>query len=119
MRVVGVLGLALLPSCGGAEEPTEETISEEVFMEAYMDLRLAALAEPEGELPQARRDSILEAHGITGDDLLTFVEVRGSDVQYMKTLWDSMDARLDRGADEDGDDRGGAATDSSASSEGA
>lgn len=84
----------LLPACDpGFPGPAEgETIPEDAFVQAMVDLRRAA-AEWEGRrLPDAERDSILEVHGLEPEDLLHFVEIHGTDVLYMSEVWARVEA---------------------------
>lgn len=89
-----VVLLPLAAACDDASQPAE-LIDRETFVETYVGLRIAALAQPEGELPEARRDSVLEAHGVTGEELLAFAEAHGDDVATMNEIWAEVQARLD------------------------
>ena len=40
------------------------------------------------------RDQILEGMGLTDQDLLDFVEVRGREVQFMRRVWEEVDSIL-------------------------
>lgn len=125
-----VLALPLLAAgCGeGAEEvdPAERTISREAFVSAYVDLRMAALRNPDSGITPEARERILDAHGITPEDLLHFVEVHGSrDPEMIQDVWtevqdrirqaredavteDGSDASPDDGDGEDAEDAGDA-----------
>ena len=89
--------LILLPascSSGGPGTEKDETIAREVFVRAYVDLRVAALTGPTLEITPEEREQILADAGITEEDLLEFVEVWGSDVQIMKETWEEVDSLM-------------------------
>lgn len=71
-----------------------ETISREVFIDAYVQLRVEALRAPREELPLEDRDELLASLGLEDDDLLNFIEVRGKEVQFMRRVWEEVDSIL-------------------------
>lgn len=89
----------LLAACGddGAAPAAREreTISREVFVETYVDLRLTALRSGREQVDPAAREEVLARQGVTEDDLLTFVEVHGERVHFMNGVWDEIEARID------------------------
>lgn len=97
MAPIAALLLVVLPFIDGCEESSRprEVIDRETFVESYVALRIAALERPESELSEVRRDSILEAHGVTEEDLLAFAETYGGDVATMNEIWAEIQARLD------------------------
>ena len=100
--VLFVVLLILAPSaCSESETSREERgIPRESFVRTYVGLRVAALRSPEAEITVERRDSVLRAHGVTQEELLEFVEIHGRDVDFMSSVWDSIEARLVRESDE-------------------
>ena len=83
----------------------EGTIERETFIQAYVELRVAALDTDSSRIADADRERILNDFGITGDDLLDFVRVHASDLDYMREVWNEVELRLDRSpsvADQEG-----------------
>lgn len=85
---------ALLPACDpGFPGPQDgDTIPEDAFVEAMVELRMAAAAWEGRRLPDPERDAILEAHGLEAEELLHFVEIHGTDVLYMNRVWARVEA---------------------------
>jgi hypothetical protein len=79
-------------SSGDPETGPGALISRDSFIQAYVELRVAALGSPEEKLPLERRDRILGELGLAEEDLLHFVEVRGRDVQFMRRVWEEVDS---------------------------
>ncbi len=96
LLIFGTGGCGELPFLGAGAE----TIDEEVFIAVYVDLRVEALGGPTGELSSVDRRRILEEHQVTEEELLRFVEVHGTDVHYMKRIWDEAHRRI-RAVDEE------------------
>lgn len=94
----GLLGAILVWAtfaCGGEQVPAAaETIPREVFVDTYVELRMAALHSPDGRVGPAARAEILEAKGVTEADLLEYVDVHGNRVQYMVEVWAEIDDTL-------------------------
>jgi len=76
----------------GPEGGDSSVISRDAFIQAYVDLRVAALRSPGMELPLEERDRILVDLGLVDQDLLDFVEVRGRDIQFMRRVWEEIDS---------------------------
>lgn len=85
----------LLACGGGGTSPPATTIGKQKFIDTYVELREAA-----ADLDSARLDSaraaILHRNGVTQQDMLTFANVHGPDVVFMKEVWDSVEHRLDK-----------------------
>ena len=82
-------------SCGsGATDVPEDTAGRDVFIEAYLDLRTAALESGTSDFGDEVRDSILAVHDVTGQDLLDFINTHGEDVEFMNDLWAELEVRL-------------------------
>ena len=80
-RGVLVLALALL----ACDRPAGESgIDRETFVATYVDLRRATV---DGRLDDATRDSILDAHGTTADELRAFVTARADDPEAIADAW--------------------------------
>ena len=92
--MVFVIALIVCWSCSGnTTDVAEDTDGREVFMGAYVDLRVAALSSGTTVLGSVR-DSILAVYGVTGEELLEFVDTHGEDVEFMRDLWAEIEGRL-------------------------
>ena len=94
--------LALLAgaACGGsgdaATEPGgEKTIDRETFVDVYVELRRAALATGGEALTPGQRQEVLDEHGVSEEDLLTFALVHGGDTELMREVWSEVEERLE------------------------
>ena len=96
-RLAGALGAWALLACGGdgAAAPDPSVLPDETFITAYVELRAAALAQPDRTLLDEDRARVLREQGVTEDELLAFVETHGDDVEYMRAIWDEIERRLD------------------------
>ena len=95
-RGTGCILAALLAAAGCGDEGPAATISREVFVETYVALRVAELSERTDDgIPAEARERVLAERGVTEDELLTFAEVHGSDVNFMEQLWDDVENRLE------------------------
>lgn len=108
---LGILALALVSGACGDHAARDDGIERETFVEAWVDLRTAALRHGEEGLPEAERTRILAEHDLTEEDLLRFAEAHGDDVAFMKDVWDEIEVRLQErglapGRAEPGDDPG-------------
>lgn len=98
-----LVALSAVTACGGSAP--EDTIERETFIQAYVDLRVAALDTDSSRLADADRERVLSAHGISADDLLDFARVHAADLDYMREVWNEVELRLDQSpalADEEG-----------------
>ncbi len=92
--MVFVIALIVCWSCSGnTTDVGEDTDGREVFMGAYVDLRVAALSSG-STVSGGVRDSILAVYGVTGEELLEFVDTHGEDVEFMRDLWAEIEGRL-------------------------
>jgi hypothetical protein len=110
---VAFLLLGPMAGCSGRQSgpSTQATIPRDTFVEAYYKLRVAALEAPGEEIDAQSRDSVLQSMGLTEEDLLHFVEVRGRNPQLMEGIWEQVDSLMraaqnePREGDPGGDDR--------------
>jgi hypothetical protein len=82
---------ALAAACGGSGD----AIDREVFIAAWVDLRVAALESDDLRLPPDRREAILARHGIDQEALLGFADVHGRDVEFMNGVWSEVERLLE------------------------
>ena len=93
--LVFAIALTMCWSCSGdATDVPEDTVAREVFIGAYLDLRVAALSSGTTEIEGDVRDSILAVYGVTGEDLTQFVDTYGEDVEFMGDLWTEIEGQL-------------------------
>lgn len=71
------------------------TIDREAFIATYVDLRTTVVRAEAHELSDEDRSAVLSRHGVTEEDLLSFVETHGGNVAFMRQVWDEVEARLD------------------------
>jgi hypothetical protein len=95
---LALLGPAL--ACAGPDPAASGPgLTRSQFIEAVVAIRDAELAVARADSAQAlfeaRRDSILAAHGTTEAELRLFLE-RHSELAYMEEVWDSITQRLKR-----------------------
>ena len=84
-----------LAACGGQSLP--ETIDRDVFVNAYADLRIAAVETDSGRIANSARDSILDAFEITEADLTVFAEVHAKELEFMRDIWNDIELLMDEG----------------------
>jgi hypothetical protein len=92
--------LVLLPpsqallGCGpeSTDPDRPPTISREAFVDAYVALRIAALQDPRQRLEPGEKTRILAQRNLSEEDLLTFAEVHGTDVPFMRDIWQEVDS---------------------------
>ena len=100
MRSNAFIALALLllgtQACdwGESNPRAAEAISADDFVHAYVELRRVGLGSAQGEILPEARDSVLDALGLTEEDLLTFVDVWGEDRVVMESVWAAVDSLL-------------------------
>ena len=93
--MVFVLALTVCWSCSGdATDVPEDTVAREVFIGAYLDLRVAVLSSGTTEIGGDVRDSILAVYGVTGEELLEFIDTYGENVEFMRDLWTEIEGQL-------------------------
>lgn len=92
-RLLGAFALLAGLACSG---PAEETIDRQVFIDSWVELRIAALDTDSQRVATADRDSILERHGVTAEDLTRFADVHATDLDFMRDVWNDIELRMDR-----------------------
>ena len=92
-----LLATTLLLAANCAADKKSEAIDREVFVGVYSDLRIAAVETDSGSISFAGRDSILDAFGVTQEDLAIFLEAHVEDLEFMRDVWNDIELRMDRG----------------------
>ena len=93
--MVFIIALAVCWSCSGdATDVPADTVERDVFIGAYVDLRVTALSSGTTEIEADARDSILAAYGVTGEELTQFVDTYGENVESMRDLWTEIEGQL-------------------------
>ncbi len=103
LRVLTLLLAGAAAACSGG--PAADTIEREVFIATYVDLRIAAFDTDSGRVAAAEKDEILTRHGVSEEDLTAFAEVHSADLEFMRDVWNEVEAQLDQ---EGGDTTGAA-----------
>ena len=92
------LGLLLSSlACGGSQSnlPAGDLIEPEDFIATYVDLRAAALITEDGQVTEVGRSEVLDHHGISEEDLISFAETYGEDLTFMQEIWNEIELRLE------------------------
>jgi hypothetical protein len=94
--LVTLLLLLMAAACADlAGGRADDTLARTTFIDAYVDLRVAALRTPDGEITDSARAAILTRHGITEEALLEFVTETSGDLDFTRDLWNEIELRLD------------------------
>ena len=92
------LGLLLSSlACGGGQSnlPADNLIEPEDFIATYVDLRAAALITEDGQVTEIGRSEVLDHHGVSEEDLISFAEAYGEDLTFMQEIWNEIELRLE------------------------
>ena len=92
------LGLLLSSlACEGSQSnlPAGDLIEPEDFIATYVDLRAAALITEDGQVTEVGRSEVLDRHGISEEDLISFAEAYGEDLTFMQEIWNEIELRLE------------------------
>lgn len=90
------LVLSAVAGCSGGTSPESgPTIDRGQFIDAYVELRAAALTSDEGQLGDVDREAVLTKIGVTEAELLHFGDAHGEDVEFMSDVWNEVEVRLD------------------------
>ena len=95
-RAAALILLALAAAACEGPPPGGEPIAREVFIETYVELRLAALESEDFAVPPAEREEILARHGVDQEALLHFADVHGRDVDFMNEVWAEVERLLEQ-----------------------
>ena len=95
-RAAALILLVQAASACGGPASGGEAIDREVFIETYVELRLAALDSDDFAVPPAEREEILARHGVDQEALLRFADVHGRDVDFMNEVWADVESRLEQ-----------------------
>lgn len=90
-------GVLLFAACGEKGAPaidTEGLIDRELFVQTYVELRMESFDNTPKIITIGERDAILDERGVSEEELRLFLEVRGSDVAFMKDLWAEIEAQI-------------------------
>lgn len=98
-RAAGLAVAVFAAACGS--DPSDQAMDREVFVQTYVDLRVAALDTDSQRLADPDREAVLRRHGVTADDLTRFVETHASNLDYMRDVWNDIELRLDRTPERD------------------
>ena len=71
-----------------------EVQERERFIIAYVELRIWSLRMGTTRIGDAVRDSLLAAHDVTEDELVSFVDTYGTDVEFMRDVWNDIETRI-------------------------
>ena len=95
-RTVAAVFLMLgAASCASdTAEPPGDVIDRATFVDAYVDLRLAAVLSPDFRISAEEREEILARHAVRGEDLVRFAEAHGRDLEFMNEVWTEVEQRL-------------------------
>jgi hypothetical protein len=93
-RSVALVATALLAAACAEPPPGGEPIDREVFIEAFVELRLAARESVDFTVTPEQRQEILARHGVDEERLLQFAEVHGQDTDFMNEVWSEVERRL-------------------------
>ena len=94
----GLLAAAIgLAACGDGSPSAADAdnLNRETFIATYVDLRAAAVRSEDMALSDADRAEILARHGVTEEQLTGFARLHGKDVEFMREVWDEVEARMD------------------------
>jgi len=96
-RSLGALVVAVSTALAGCGSPTPEgVIDREAFIDAYVELRIAALETDSSKVAATDRDAILADIGVTEDDMLAFVRAHAADLEFMRDVWNEVELRMDQ-----------------------
>jgi hypothetical protein len=80
--------------CGEATPQAAQTIPTEAFVDAMVALRTSPVLGTSGFLPAGEPERILSERGLTPEDLRSFVEVHGANVDMMTDVWTEIESRV-------------------------
>jgi hypothetical protein len=89
-----LLGVASGACTDEAPSDVVETVDRESFIDVYVDLRHVALRKTSRTVNAVERDSVLALHEVAEADLRLFLEVHHTEAEYMRDLWNEVEARM-------------------------
>ena len=97
MKILLTILVLCLSACwdGADGLRARDIISQESFIAAYVDLRVAALTTDDGKITDAGRTAVLARYEVSDTDLLDFAEYHAQDLAFMRDVWDEIEVRLD------------------------
>jgi len=95
-RLYGLLAVVLTLGCSDPPQlgPAPDVLDREVFIATYVALRVETLRSQQATIEPASREQILKENGITSDDLLEFADYYGSNIPFMRDVWNDVEATL-------------------------
>ncbi len=93
---LGTLMVTAAAACGSGVGNSPDPIESEVFIQTYIDLRTSALDADSQRLAPGDREAILREHSVTAEELTHFANSHGSDLDFMRDVWNEVELRLDR-----------------------
>lgn len=95
-RAVSVLvAVVAVSACSSAPGDDAATIDRDLFVDVYVDLRVAALDADTRLLSDEVRTEVLDRHGVTEEELLRFADAHGREVEFMRDVWNDIELELD------------------------
>jgi len=92
--IAALVGAFAGVACGSdGSGPT--LIERDIFIDAYVDLRVAALQTDSQRIAHEDRVEILSRHGITDQDLLEFADANAGRLDFMRDVWNEVEVRLE------------------------
>jgi len=97
LRTGLLAAVVVVASCGDGSPSAADGggLDREAFIATYVDLRAAAVRAEEGVVSDAERAAILGRRGVTEEQLMAFAGRHGQDVEFMRGVWDEVEARMD------------------------
>jgi hypothetical protein len=83
--------LLYLGGCGGSEEPA---LTEDEYVDAYVEILRAIDEEPDEVAASERAQEIMKRRGITEEDLVEFAQRHRDDPKYLAEVWRRIEMRL-------------------------
>ena len=77
-----------------APSAVHDVIDRETFIDVYVDLRHVALHKTSRKINPTERDSVLTLHDVTEEDLRQFLDVYHTEAEYMRDVWNDVEARI-------------------------
>ena len=93
--LLGTILIGFAAACSDNAPTTDlAAIQRSSFIDVYVDLRHVALRKTSRVLNANERDSVLAMHDVVEEDLRTFLEVHHTEAEYMRDLWNEVEARI-------------------------